>query len=112
MRTGIGMLAIAMLVIGAAAAEASQRRASCGAGWGGGRWGNRLGNLEVVGLTADQRLICFDEFRPGRAASIAAVSGLVDDSALVGIDFRPAPASCTQWAMRAGSTRSGATSGP
>ena len=31
MRTGIGMLAIAMLVIGAAAAEASQRRASCGA---------------------------------------------------------------------------------
>jgi hypothetical protein len=47
-------------------------------------------NLEVVGLTSDQRLICFRTNKPGSARDIAAVSGLVQDTRLVGIDYRPA----------------------
>src|SRR5262245_22415492 len=46
--------------------------------------------LVVVGLTADQRLVCFDERRPGRASAIGTVVGLDGDTALVGIDYRPA----------------------
>jgi len=45
----------------------------------------------MIGLTSDQRLICFNEFRPGHASTIGTISGLVgDDSMLVGIDYRPA----------------------
>ncbi len=51
----------------------------------------RFRRLEVVGLTADQRLICFDERAPQRARTIGAVDTLVGgDTRLVGIDFRPA----------------------
>ena len=45
-------------------------------------------SLQVIGLTADQRLVCFNERRPGRARAIGYVSGLMTDTALVGIDFR------------------------
>lgn len=47
-------------------------------------------SLQVVGLTADaqQRLVCFNERRPGDAGNIGTVSGLVGDTRLVGIDFR------------------------
>ena len=44
--------------------------------------------LDVIGLTKDQRLICFNEKRPGWARNIGHVSGLHTDTALVGIDFR------------------------
>lgn len=45
----------------------------------------------MVGLTTDQRLICFPELRPGNAVTIGTISGLSgDDTRLVGIDFRPA----------------------
>jgi hypothetical protein len=45
--------------------------------------------LTVVGLTADQRLLSFDEFSPQRAKCSRPVSGLVDgDTALIGIDYR------------------------
>ena len=45
--------------------------------------------LTVVGLTADQRLLTFDEDAPQRAKSSRPVSGLVDgDTALIGIDYR------------------------
>ncbi len=44
--------------------------------------------LQVVGLTADQRLVCFNERKPGKARAIGHVSGLMTDTALVGIDFR------------------------
>jgi hypothetical protein len=54
---------------------------------GSGNWSR---NVEVVGLTSDQRLICFRADRPGRARDIGPLSGLVDDSRLVGIDVRPA----------------------
>lgn len=53
----------------------------------GGR-GNR-GSLDVIGLTADQRLICFNENKPDDASDIGQVSGLTGDASLVGIDFRP-----------------------
>ena len=46
--------------------------------------------LEAVGLTADQRLVCFRPERPRLARDIAAVSGLQTDTKLVGIDYRPA----------------------
>jgi hypothetical protein len=47
--------------------------------------------LEAVGLTSDQRLVCFDDDTPSLARTIGAVSGLSNgDTRLVGIDFRPA----------------------
>ena len=44
--------------------------------------------MQVVALTADQRLVCFNERKPGKARAIGHVSGLFTDTALVGIDFR------------------------
>jgi hypothetical protein len=45
--------------------------------------------LEVIGLTADGRLVRFGECRPSRLREIAPISGLGGpDSALLGIDFR------------------------
>lgn len=45
--------------------------------------------LKVVGLTSDQRLVCFFENSPERAFKLGAVSGLIGgDTALVGIDYR------------------------
>ncbi len=45
-------------------------------------------SLQVVGLTSDQRLVCFNEFSPGSLSTIGFVSGLMIDTTLVGIDFR------------------------
>ena len=42
----------------------------------------------MVGLTADQRLICFNERRPQKARDIGYVAGMSGDTRLVGIDFR------------------------
>jgi hypothetical protein len=50
----------------------------------------RLPYIDVVGLTSDQKLICFRADRPGRARVIGAVTGLDTDTTLVGIDARPA----------------------
>lgn len=47
-------------------------------------------SLDVVGLTSNQRLICFDENRPDDARTIGRVSNLLVDTRLVGIDYRPA----------------------
>ncbi len=44
--------------------------------------------LQVVGLTADGRLVCFNERKPDRERAIGHVSGLMIDTALIGIDFR------------------------
>jgi hypothetical protein len=46
--------------------------------------------LNVVGLTADQRLVCIAEHRAHRPRDIGAITGLDGDASLVGIDFRPA----------------------
>jgi len=68
----------------------ADRHGRCGDGRSGHDSGNRADNLEVVGLTIDHRLICFDEKRPEDATTIGQIFGLVLDSSLVGIDFRPA----------------------
>ncbi len=47
-------------------------------------------DLEVMGLTADQRLVCFRENQPERARDIGPIVGLMGGETLVGIDFRPA----------------------
>jgi Domain of unknown function (DUF4394) len=45
--------------------------------------------LRVVGLTSDQRLVCFNEYFPRNASTIGSVSGLSGgDTSLVGIDYR------------------------
>jgi len=46
-------------------------------------------NLESVGLTADNRLVCFRE-TTGGVGNIGTINGLAAGDALVGIDFRPA----------------------
>jgi hypothetical protein len=51
---------------------------------------NGRGALNVVGATADGRLICFSENNPASARTIGTVTGLSGDTALVGIDHRPA----------------------
>ena len=68
----------------------ANRNGRCGDGRSGHDSGNSADNLEVVGLTSDHRLICFDEKRPEDATTIGQIFGLVLDSNLVGIDFRPA----------------------
>ena len=68
----------------------ANRPGRCGDGSSGHDRGNRADNLEVVGLTSDQRLICFDEKQPEDASTIGQIVGLVIDTKLVGIDFRPA----------------------
>jgi len=56
---------------------------------GSNRHPNDPYTLRVIGLTADQRLVCFSDRAPGFAISIGAVSGLAGaDTALVGIDYR------------------------
>lgn len=50
---------------------------------------DRAKALQVVGLTNDNRLVCFNEYSPQEARSINFVSGLSGgDTFLIGIDFR------------------------
>ncbi len=77
--------AFAAVFVAPAAGGATGHHSTCGSG-------SSSRAVEVVGLTADQRLICFRSDRPGRARDIARVRGLVDDTRLVGIDVRPANA--------------------
>lgn len=51
--------------------------------------GSEVG-LAVIGLTSDSRLVCFNEFKAHQTTVIGAIQGLVTDTKLVGIDFRPA----------------------
>jgi hypothetical protein len=47
--------------------------------------------LRVLGLTADGRLISFRQFKPWHAQNLGAITGLTgSDTAIVGIDVRPA----------------------
>jgi hypothetical protein len=46
--------------------------------------------LDVVGLTADGRLVCFEINKAGRADVVGQIRGLQTDTKLVGIDYRPA----------------------
>jgi Domain of unknown function (DUF4394) len=47
-------------------------------------------DLDVVGLTADGKLVCFEDDDPRDADRIGTVTGLQTDTKLVGIDYRPA----------------------
>jgi Domain of unknown function (DUF4394) len=47
-------------------------------------------DLDIVGLTADGKLVCFEDDDPRDADRIGRISGLQTDSKLVGIDYRPA----------------------
>jgi hypothetical protein len=47
-------------------------------------------DLDVVGLTADGKLVCFESDKPRDTDRIGTVSGLQTDTKLVGIDYRPA----------------------
>ena len=81
-------LAAAALALGASASyganvetvRSAQNRPPCGTG----------GPLQIVGLTADQRLICFTQRDADEARTIGSVSNLQVDTSLVGIDYRPA----------------------
>jgi len=66
------------------ASSYDQGSANCASGDGAGR----ARSLQAVGLTSDQRLICFNEFEPANARTIGVVSGLFTDTTLIGIDFR------------------------
>jgi hypothetical protein len=71
------------------AADVQSKRATnaCASGMEAHK-GDRGKPLMAVGLTADQRLICFNEKRPGDARAIGTISGLMSGDVLVGIDFR------------------------
>ncbi len=88
-RTQSGALALSVL-LGAATLEASVFSQNRVCGERRGRREAFLRRLDVVGLTFDQRLVCFGEQRPQLAREIGFVTGLTTDTRLVGIDFRPA----------------------
>ena len=73
------------LTFGQASADDRHGRTACADG--AGRGNDK--RLDAVALTAEQRLICFSEKAPERAADIGPVTGLAGDTALVGIDMRP-----------------------
>jgi Domain of unknown function (DUF4394) len=47
-------------------------------------------DLDIVGLTADGKLVCFEDDDPRDADRMGSVTGLQMDAKLVGIDYRPA----------------------
>jgi hypothetical protein len=62
--------------------------------------------LDIVGLTATGRLICFEENGARRANVIGRISGLQTDAKLVGIDYRPATGALYGLGDRVASTSS------
>ena len=92
-----GVLAMAAALLVAAPLGSAQRGDDgCGDARRGGdrggsddRRGDRVAQLDVIGLTADARLICFETDEPEDARTIGALTGLMGDTRLVGIDYRP-----------------------
>jgi hypothetical protein len=81
----LALAALAIPFILPSPAAATDQDSSCGRRSDFGR----TPRLTILGLTADQRLVKFNECRPGELKQRGAVSGLQDlDKALVGIDFR------------------------
>jgi hypothetical protein len=87
---GVVLVAVAAVYVGPAIARRDGERGPNDCSRDGRDSGGRRRSLQVIGLTADQRLICFDENDPDRATTIGQVTGLAGDTALIGIDFRPA----------------------
>lgn len=79
-----GLLVLASTIIFSLPAEAQGNGQDCGGNRGRG------GSLMIIGLTSDQRLICFGEANPANAGNAGQITGLAGDTRLVGIDFRPA----------------------
>ncbi len=52
--------------------------------------GSNFYELQIVGLTQDQKLVSFTETKPWKTRHLGAISGLVTDASVVGIDYRPA----------------------
>lgn len=78
-------LAVAVLIVTGAIGTSdisAQGANACGSG------NFNSGQLRIVGLTTDQRLVCFSENMRGRIVNIGQISGLVGDTSLVGIDYR------------------------
>jgi hypothetical protein len=63
-------------------ADTSYAQARCGSQ-------GTFNNLESVGLTADNRLVCFREVGGGGVRNIGTIAGLQAGETLLGIDFRP-----------------------
>jgi hypothetical protein len=84
------VLSISADLAGATGFGNRPRPGRCGSGNGWALGSFRFGGLEVVGLTQDQRLLCFDEGLPSNARRIGTISGLSGDTRIVGIDVRPA----------------------
>ncbi len=103
----LSMLAAASLVAAISVPVVAYAQYSSSSGWGSGSWDgsdndsscasgspdrssfDRSRSLQVVGLTSDNRLVCFNEFSPQEAHNINFVSNLSGgDTFLIGIDFR------------------------
>jgi hypothetical protein len=97
----------ALLAAPGADASSNYQRRDCGSD-------SSYRDPEFVGLTADQRLICFAADRPRAADDIGRVRGLVTDTRLVGIDVRPADGQLYGFGDKAGvytvNTRNGRVS--
>jgi hypothetical protein len=83
MKTLLGIAATLTVLTFSSTALATNTGFSCSGGKGEGRK-----HVRVVGLTAEGTLVCFNEAAPRAARTIGYVTGLVDDTALIGIDFR------------------------
>jgi Domain of unknown function (DUF4394) len=79
----------AMLVVAAPVGLAMAGDGRGGDSWGHGSRGDHRG-LDVRGVTDDGRLIKFASSKPGSARTAGKITGLVTDTKLVGIDYRPA----------------------
>jgi hypothetical protein len=82
-RIGTGVIATAIAALSISSGAFATNSFDCGSGQGEGR---KL--LRVVALTDTGTLLCFNELAPKLARTIGYVNGLVDDTSLVGIDFR------------------------
>jgi hypothetical protein len=72
----------ALLALGAAGAAQAQDAGPCGAK-------GTVAGLEVIGLSADQRLLCFLDTEANQPRELARISGLPGGEQLLDIDFRP-----------------------
>jgi len=86
----IGTLAATSLIAGAAVPVVAQSDNSRSAKSFGSPLHRGSDTLSVRGLTADSRLIAFNERTPALARTLGRISGLAGDTKLIGIDYRPA----------------------
>jgi hypothetical protein len=86
----VAAMAVASLAVTASAGYGTDNSGTSSSNSGSQPACGTRGSFQVVGLTSDQRLVCFRPNSPERARTIGAVSNLQTDTSLVGIDYRPA----------------------